>query len=372
MRAAVVCGIFLMVLPACGVSQAPASAGSAAAQQRTQRDGPAIRKTGCPAVAPPSTSSSAATASDWIELKRTTCYGSCPAYTVRVRGDGAVLWHGDASVVVLNSAASAIDSGAARALIQRVADRGFWGLCSRYERGITDSATYTTTISIAGHVKRVEDYAESAPSWLREEDFDIDRVADTHQWRHGGPTVETFGDDRLLVDANAPKAGVTQLMRAAVLPDTGELVRILKLLGDVNEQDSSGATAMMYAAQAGPVEAMSLLLQAGADANAKTDEGETPLFAAVSARVRGEDRVRLLNAAGIDVNERDGRGMTPLMVACKGSWQPRVVSALMELGADPSKRDDQGRKAIDYLDRREALVADVAGYGVMRGLLLPK
>jgi len=88
--------------------------------------------------------------------------------------------------------------------------------------------------------------------------------------------------------------------------------------------------------------------------------------------VRGEDRVRLLNAAGIDVNERDGRGMTPLMVACKGSWQPRVVSALMELGADPSKRDDQGRKAIDYLDRREALVADVAGYGVMRGLLLPK
>jgi len=275
-------------------------------------------------------------------------------------------------VVVLNDAASSIESNAARALIQRVADRGFWGLCGRYERGITDNSTYITTISIAGHVKRVEDYASSAPSWLREEDFDIDTVADTHQWRHGEPTVETFGEDRLLVDANAPKAGVTQLMKAAVLADTGELERVLKLLGDVNERDSGGATALMYATQAGTLEAMSLLLQAGVDANAKTDEGETPLFAAVLARERAEDRVRILDAVGIDVNERDSRGMTPLMVACKGRWQARVVATLMELGADPSKRDNQGKTAMDYLDGREAAVADVAGYGVMRGLLLAK
>jgi hypothetical protein len=359
MGAVGVCGVLLVVWPLVGVGQTAA------------RPSP-VAKFGCPATAPPTTSDSVATAVDYVELQRTACKGSCPAYTVRVRGDGTVTWHGEAQVAVMGNATETIDSNDARALMQRLADRGFWGLCGRYERGVSDQPTYVTTVSIAGHVRRVEDYAEGAPSWLRDLDLDVDRVANTHQWRHGGPLAETFGDDRVAVDALMPKAGVTQLMKAAALPETGELVRLLKLLGDVNARDSSGWTALMYAAQAGPVEAMSLLLQAGADAGARSNEGETPLFAAVSATTHGEQRFRLLDAAGVDLNARDNRGVTPLMVACRSFWRPQLVATLLELGADPSKRDDAGKTAVDYLDAAEVGAQRVGLYQSARAMLTRK
>jgi hypothetical protein len=306
--------------------------------QSSQRGSDAVVKSGCPAAVPPATSNSAASATDYVELQRSRCEAGCEAYTVRVRGDGEVTWRGEANVASVGDASAAVGGTAAVALIQDVAERGFWGLCGRYERRLSGQATFTTTLSVAGHAKRVEDYAAAAPSWLRDMDLEIDSVSNSHQWRHGGPEVETFGDDRLAIDAVMPKLGVTELMKDATYADTSELVKTLKLLGPVNQGDSSGWTALMYAAQAGPPEAMSLLLAAGADPDARTNEGETPLFAAVTAASRSVDRLRLLTAAGVDLNAADHRGATPLMVACRHFTRPKLVETLLGLGADPSKR----------------------------------
>src|SRR5277367_2735093 len=75
---------------------------------------------GCPAVVPPSDSSTVATAADFIELKRTACAEGCPAYTVRIGGDGRVAWMGERFVEMKGSAAEVIDVIAARELMQRV------------------------------------------------------------------------------------------------------------------------------------------------------------------------------------------------------------------------------------------------------------
>lgn len=36
-----------------------------------------------------------------ISIKRTICFGRCPAYSVAVRSDGTVRWHGDSDVAAL-------------------------------------------------------------------------------------------------------------------------------------------------------------------------------------------------------------------------------------------------------------------------------
>ena len=322
-----------------------------------------IVRSGCPSTAPPVASDSGATATDAIELSRDGCAGACAAYRVRISGDGRVSWVGAKGVVVMGSAADTIDSIHARELIQRAADRGFWGLCSRYARGGNDPATNTTTLSIAGHVWTVQDTGDAGPASLKALYVDIDEVANTHRWRHGEPAQETFGGDRLVVDAVSPKIGVTRLMRVASGPDTKELGEMLADSSlDLNAVDSSGWTALMYAAQAGPVQAVAMLLQAQADAGRRSLEGETAMFAAVSSEDHPAAKARMLRAAGANVNAQDRRGVTPLMIAARRFRVSGLIDTLIELAADPAKRDVAGRRAVDYLDEQEKAAPDVVAY----------
>jgi hypothetical protein len=315
----------------------------------------AVRE-GCPAAVPPNDGSTVATAADFIELKRTACAEGCAAYTVRIGGDGRVAWVGEQFVEVEGSAAGVIDVIAARELMQRVSGQGFGMFCARYSVGPGDGPGMVITLSIAGRSKRVQDTGGAAPPLLRTMADDIDRVGDTHKWRHGEPAEETFGDDRLIVDLVSPKAGVTRLMRVAGAPNTSELRDMV-------------ATALMYAGQAGAPEAVGILLKAGAKAELKSYEGETAMFAAVSSTQHPDVKVRMLAAVGVDVNGQDNQGVTPLMLAALRSKMPRLISTLMELGADPTKRDVDGKTALDYLNEAEAGMPVGARDSVARGLL---
>ena len=78
-------------------------------------------------------------------------------------------------------------------------------------------------------------------------------------------------------------------MRAAENPSAefytairaNDLARVNALLsggGSANVHDARGVTPLMYAAVVGSVEAMSLLVDAGADVNARNDVGSTALI----------------------------------------------------------------------------------------------
>ena len=74
-----------------------------------------------------------------------------------------------------------------------------------------------------------------------------------------------------------------------------------------------GATALHYTAKAGFLESTRVLLERGADPNAASDEGETPLFYALRAGKRADvvEMVGLLVSAGADVAHPNGKGWTP-------------------------------------------------------------
>jgi ankyrin repeat protein len=100
---------------------------------------------------------------------------------------------------------------------------------------------------------------------------------------------------------------------------------------DVNARDGDGATPLHNAALSGHRELAALLLDKGADREAHDAEsGATPLyFAAAWGR---SALVELLVARGADVNARNKAGVTPLAAAEKNGF-PEIATLLKLHGA---------------------------------------
>lgn len=183
--------------------------------------------------------------------------------------------------------------------------------------------------------------------------------------------------------------GCNQLMIAA---EKGELNRVRALLAkgaDVNARAKSGHTALTLAAAAGHLNVVKALLDAGADANTRLFSFHSGEYVALMAAMDrcNKDWLKLLDAMiasggevnpkeafsrsplmygitrydlvlvkaliarGADVNLKNAAGTTPLMTVIM-SRGPRVemVKLLMEAGADPDVRSDDGKTALSLLD----------------------
>ncbi|MBR6412161.1 MAG: ankyrin repeat domain-containing protein [Alphaproteobacteria bacterium] len=89
-----------------------------------------------------------------------------------------------------------------------------------------------------------------------------------------------------------------------------------------------GVTYLMLAMSSKDPKVLEALIKAGADVNAKTEDGNTPIMGASSAQF-----VKILKKAGAKVNEKNDMGWTPLALACHHG-NSETVSALIEVGAD--------------------------------------
>ncbi len=110
----------------------------------------------------------------------------------------------------------------------------------------------------------------------------------------------------------------------------------------------------MRAARTNDVEAMKVLLDSGADARLAMANGSNVLTLLAGIRPasgsNSADQIvaslRLLTERGANPNARTTRGETPLLVAARlGSND--VVRALVELGADLNATDNAGKTALD-------------------------
>jgi hypothetical protein len=248
---------------------------------------------------------------DFIAIERSTCLGPCPSYTVTIRASGLVSWDGRANVTQTGIANAQISWDAARAIIEKFRTAGFWTLCAKYDRLVTDVPTTITTLHIGDHQKSVSDRANGAPEWLRKLDYEAELLADVHRWIHIDPTAEVFAQF-LNADTYVPKPGITALMRASAAGAIAEIQKQLAAGADSGSQDCSGWTALMYATLPMKSEAIVLLLRSGADVNAVSRMGQTALMAASLSFSDTEEKVKLLLAAGARKDARDARNMSAL------------------------------------------------------------
>jgi ankyrin repeat protein len=189
----------------------------------------------------------------------------------------------------------------------------------------------------------VWNYANSAPEFEEPLEDAVDAAANTHAWRHGDPRTEPLSN--ILQDAYMPKPGVTPLMKAAAEGNVGAMKQILMTSPpDIDAPDSSGWTALMYAAASGHSEPVQLLLKSGANPNHKSPNGDTPLMASAISQLFDENVAR----AGADLNARNSIGTTALMILAAEGEADEVRDAL-KVGADATVRDFKGRTALDYL-----------------------
>ena len=121
----------------------------------------------------------------------------------------------------------------------------------------------------------------------------------------------------------------------AIRQDDLAALRALTKTVDVNEKDRRGSTPLFYAAAYGSLEAMRILVAAGADVNASNAFGATPLLVAVTE----PEKVRFLVDRGADVNARSKMGRTPLWIAAATDGASATVRLLLDRGAKPDVRD---------------------------------
>lgn len=175
------------------------------------------------------------------------------------------------------------------------------------------------------------------------------------------------------VSASETSQGQTALMWAAGMGHTDIVKLLLKHGADVNaktlatadkvpntcrictwKSSPGGFTALMFAARSGDVESARLLLTAGADPDAATEEdGNTLVVASASGH---EEVALLLLKNGADFESKDDNGVTALHYALynglsrihgytydpvyrvRPANMPKLAKALLEAGADPNAK----------------------------------
>ena len=103
---------------------------------------------------------------------------------------------------------------------------------------------------------------------------------------------------------------------------------------------------MWKATRDGNIEAVRQHLDAGADVNAKDEDGWTPLH---WAAWEGHRQItELLIVSDADVNAKDEIGMTPLHWAAVLGRKNEIVELLITNGADVNAKNDVGQTPLDW------------------------
>lgn len=128
----------------------------------------------------------------------------------------------------------------------------------------------------------------------------------------------------------------------AVQKNYAEAVKLLLDQDDilVDQKDNDGNTPLKKACYDGHRNIAVLLLNKGADVNAKNNEDFSPLWDSV--KENHPDIVKLLlDQDDIQVDPKTNQGMTPLHMACTGGYLD-IAMLLLKKGADVNAQDNRG------------------------------
>ena len=144
--------------------------------------------------------------------------------------------------------------------------------------------------------------------------------------------------------------------------EEGEIAEFLNSGADVNACTQDGYTPLMFAAAFNSAEVVRVLAENGADVNARSFQRQTALTIAILCGPNDPKVMRALAEAGADVNVAYDDGSTPLMLAVEYCGNAEVAAELIDAGADIHARRKDGRSALE-------LAMEAGRCGAVRSLL---
>jgi ankyrin repeat protein len=150
------------------------------------------------------------------------------------------------------------------------------------------------------------------------------------------------------IQGGADVNGCTPLHHA--VKDDDSRVHLLIAAGaNVNARDNEGKTPLHALHGMKNANVVEVMIAAGANVNARDNEGKTPLHAPHG--MKNANVVEVMIAAGANVNARDNEGKTPL----HGMKNANVVEVMIAAGADVNARDNEGKTPLHF-----TILSDVA------------
>jgi len=158
--------------------------------------------------------------------------------------------------------------------------------------------------------------------------------------------------DPRVVEALVATGHVSALFAALYRGDLGAVEACLRSDGSLaHSNDEEGCPVLVRAAETAQEEIAAILLAHGADIEARGPNGKSALSSCACNQIDPKKRSKMLPfllARGADVNGRTYRGRTPLFSAATAGWKPEEsVTILLEHGADPEIRNDDGLTVLD-------------------------
>jgi hypothetical protein len=341
-----------------------------------------------------------------ISLRRSACYGSCPDYLVTIDGTGRVVFvstpnqtddvsevHRSFSrsdgVLLSGRQEDRISVEEVDQLVEQFRKAEFFAFKDEYTASVTDNPTKVLTIDTGHGRKQVIDYVgreAGMPEAVTELQLAVDRLAGTARWVDGAPGLIEWLDDRgfdFTSDEAAEMAAegafgdaaeetllgfiehgvpLTERVRqgrgsrpvgealidGALWRGLPELFAKLVELGWLERFGASKA-ARVFANRAGGCNAtmVQAVTDAGIAIDAPDEEGQTALAALAADYRCDDDRQRVAMAErlldqGADPNRRDDDGETAIF----GVESSRLLELLYARGADGTIKDHDGNSAV--------------------------
>ncbi|EXC95397.1 ankyrin repeat family protein [Acinetobacter baumannii 1051830] len=168
---------------------------------------------------------------------------------------------------------------------------------------------------------------------------------------------------KTLIDAR-DETGSTALMVATIANNIHAAHMLIEAGADVNAKDNIQDSPYLYAGAQGYLKILRMTLMHGADLKSTNRYGGTAL---IPAAERGHvETVRTLIAAGVNINHVNNLGWTALLEAIilgngKSNYQ-QIVALLLKAGANPNLADKDGITPLQHARTR--------GYREIEKLLL--
>ena len=120
-----------------------------------------------------------------ITLERTPCFGKCPVYSLKIKGEGTVIYSGVDFVKTKGIQETTISLEALNQLLTEFEKVDYFSLSDSYTKfGKSDMPSANTSISIGGQTKAIKHYLGdlTAPKQLTALENKIDELVNSAQW----------------------------------------------------------------------------------------------------------------------------------------------------------------------------------------------